>query len=74
MILPSIEYHARAKFFVQSVLRASEAENYLEEFKLCDFGMCFILEGINKPQTYAGTKEYRPPVRSLYQMLYSENS
>ena len=74
MILPSIRYRARAKFSVQSILRVSEAEDYLEDFKLCDFGMIFILEGTNKPQTYAGTKAYKPPVRRLYQMLSSDIS
>ena len=61
-------------FSVQPVLRASEAESSLEELKLSDFGMSFILEGTNKPETYAGTKAYKPPVKGLYQMLYSDIS
>ena len=76
MILPKVTLNDQAhpNFSFHPVLRASEAQNPLEEFKLCDFGMRFTLEGTrtNEPQTYAGKKAYKPPVRRLYQMLYSE--
>ena len=50
-------------------MKASEAP-ILETWKLCDFGLGFILEGSAKPVTYAGTHAYKPPVREFPVLYY----